>query len=152
MSAGRDRTTVVMAVRPQHADALMAGTKIWEFRRNPLPDLVRTILLYQSGPAETRGVVGVLDVLGQDTASCMAWGTGPCARGYGHTRADPRFGISINDLADYAGPEGLLAARVTGISIRVCTVFPAPIPLSAYGVTTSPQSWVYAPDGWRDVS
>ena len=115
----RDRSTVIMSIRPQYADALMDGTKRWEFRRQPLPDGVQWILVYRSGAKDGRGVVGRLRVIGQDTAPCWMWGSGPCSRGYGHTRPDPLFGISIDDLADYADREhGQLSARVTGISPR----------------------------------
>ena len=145
-----DRSTVIMSIRLPYADAIMAGTKLFEFRRKPLPDQVRSILVYRSGLRQVRGVVGILDVIGQETASCYMWGTGPCARGYGHTKPDPRYGISINDLADYAG--GItLHAQVTGISVRVQAAFPMPVPLDAFGITTAPQSWRYAPVEWGQI-
>jgi len=150
VTAERDRTAVVMSIRAPYADALMDGTKRWEFRRQPLPEGVQWILSYRSGAKDGRGVVGLLRVIGQDTASCRAWGQGPCSRGYGHGRVDPLFGISIDSLAYYAADPVLgLGARVTGIAVHVEERFPGAVPLAAYGLSRPAQSWCYAPVGWR---
>ena len=153
IAAGRDRSAVIMAIRPQQAGAIMDGAKKWEFRRKSLPDTVRTVLVYRSGRADSRGVIGAMTVLGQDAQSCWSWGAGPCLRGYGHTKPDPRYGISINDLADYSDPEcGSLSAVVTGIAVKVAEVYPEPVPLAAFGIASAPRTWVYAPAGWRTAT
>ena len=147
-----DRSAVVMSIRKPYADAIMRGEKAWEFRRRPLPAGVRTVLVNVTGPwPSRRGVVGWFEVGGQATQAVFLWSSGPWSRGYSTVQVDPSYGISIDDLARYASRGVTVPAEVTGISVLRPVLLAEPIPLATLGLTCSPQSWQYAPTGWRDL-
>ncbi len=143
----RDRTTALMSIRAQYADTLMAGVKRWEFRRQPLPPDILRVLVYRSGAPSVRGVIGHFGIGAQHHPTLPDLAGWKCMDGYGPGEVNPEFGISLDDLADYVKPAVAVWAIVPSRPIP----FPEPIPLSAYGITASPQSWVYAPVGWRDI-
>jgi predicted transcriptional regulator len=69
--AGR---VAVMSIRPQFAEAILAGTKLVEFRKRRLAPDVTTVLIYATMPVGK--VVGVFEVADQHVASPTSlWNT-----------------------------------------------------------------------------
>lgn len=141
-----DRTTAVQAIRPQYADAILAGAKTVEFRRQPLPALVGRVLIWRIGPGG--GIVGAYRVKGQIIQTARQWTD--CRRdrnSFLHAAGHAAYGIADDALTDYAGgPDAVLA----GILIADRAMHPAGLVSGAVlGMTRAPQSWRYAPAGWE---
>lgn len=60
MAAREVERIVLMAIRPQFARAILAGTKTIEFRKRTLAADVRTVLIYETSP--TQRIVGEFDL------------------------------------------------------------------------------------------
>lgn len=56
-----------MSIKPQYAEAILAGTKLVEFRKRRLASDVTTVLIYATMPVGR--VVGAFEVAGYDIAS-----------------------------------------------------------------------------------
>lgn len=142
-----DRSTVVMSIRPAFANRLIIDqTKLWEWRTRPLPDGVKQVIVYRSGASGQRGLIGEFYVHLQRkwTAQEILDGLGP--KGWGTADVHPALGISLADLARYAGGWG---RPIWGIAPRrPVFAYDAPRPLSKLGFDRAPQSWRYAPAGW----
>jgi predicted transcriptional regulator len=140
-----DRTTVLLAIRPAYCDRITAGTKRTEFRRKPLPEGVERAILWRTGP--DGGLVGSVKILVQSHA-CVEWylHASPTGERVTHEAA----GVSAEDLIAYAGgPDAMVWALLVKLRYR----YAAPIAATALhpSLTRPPQSWRYAPVGWRNV-
>jgi predicted transcriptional regulator len=134
-----DRTAVLMSIRPIYADRILDGTKTIEFRRKPLPESVKTVLMWRTGLPDGNGIVGKFTVAWVECASVLSWT---------NVYSPVVLGISQLGLAEYAGG---MHAQVWGIQTADVT--------SAQGVVDpktlhpalhrAPQSWRYAPEGWE---
>jgi predicted transcriptional regulator len=140
-----DRTTILLAIRPVYCDRILAGTKLTEFRRKPLPAGVERAILWRTGPGG--GLVGSVKILLQSHA-CVEWclHDSPSGERVTHEAA----GVSAEDLIAYAGgPDAWVWALLVKLAYR----YAAPIAGTALhpSLTRAPQSWRYAPAGWRAV-
>ena len=98
---------VFLPIRPKYAGALMAGTKLWEFRRKPFKYEPEVVVVYATEP--------VGKVLGYFSVGITRTGTptelwGHCAEA---------SGIILEDLLQYSGDQALYATQVHKSSIRV---------------------------------
>lgn len=62
MASGATGRVALMSIHPHHADAILAGEKLVEFRKRALAPDVETVLLYATSPV--RAVVGWFTVGG----------------------------------------------------------------------------------------
>ncbi|MBQ1428228.1 MAG: hypothetical protein IIZ06_01045 [Kiritimatiellae bacterium] len=122
----RARTVLVMAIKPKYAKAIYEGRKNWEFRKAP-PPLFRSLLVYESAPVSmiTGEIIFTESVTGIPMAVMDIVRTNKC-----YTRNRP--GISLADLAAYAGKKLVTALRVWRVKR-----FDAPVKLNA----RPPQNW-----------
>lgn len=60
MGTGQTGRVALMAIQPRYSQAILAGTKTVEFRKRPLAEDVRTVLIYETAP--TSCVVGAFTV------------------------------------------------------------------------------------------
>lgn len=134
-----DRATAVQSIRPRYTDAILARTKAIEFRRRQLPASVKQVLIWRTGPGG--GIVGAYRVRQQITRPAREW----CVAFTGGREVG--YGISLGDLIDYAGGND---APLTGIRITDVVRYPRTVAGRELGIA-APQSWRYAPSGWRDV-
>jgi predicted transcriptional regulator len=134
-----DRSAVVLSIRPPFADRILDGTKSIEFRRKPLPKHAQNALIWRTGPGG--GIVAAI-ILGQQTKRpAAAWTHNP-------TSGTPtlRTGIAPADLYAYAGGPD---APLWGITFQTVRRLPRTCPGQELGFGRAPQSWRYAPLGWR---
>lgn len=123
----RAAADVLLAIRPRHAEAILAGTKCFEFRR-VLPALpVRRLVLYASAPV--MAVVGEVE----------SWGTVRGPKGEVWAECGEAAGISREEFDAYFA--GLAAARA--IRLGPVTRYARPLPLEAFGFCRPPQSFAY---------
>jgi hypothetical protein len=136
-----DRTTILLSIRPIYADRILDGTKTIEFRRKPLPESVKTALIWKTGKGG--GIVGKFTVHHQ-RADTARWFTGDPP--YDHM--SPACGVTADDLIRYAGyPQAL----IWGIAVADVTSAQGVLdPKSLHPALHRPaQSWRYAPEGWE---
>jgi predicted transcriptional regulator len=128
--------TVLMSIRAEYANEILAGCKTAEFRRRP-PKIVDTILIYRSGgDPGRRGIVGAF------TPGEIVSGTA-----LDHIREVSKPGIGLRKLEEYAGGTSALVWR---IDITELVTFRALVPLRTIGMTRGPQSWQYITDEQAD--
>jgi predicted transcriptional regulator len=145
-----DWTAVVMSIQPKYADALViARTKLWEFRRQPLPDTVLRAVVYRSGPPSVRGLIGDFHVEEQRRFLVQEIADGLAEKDWRPTDVHPALGISPSGLAAYAG--GWDQAVWGILPKQPVRAYPAPIPLARLGWDRGPMSWRYAPLGWEET-
>jgi len=133
-----DRTTAVLSIHPQYVNRILAGTKTVELRKQPLPSMVRTVLMWRTG--SDGGIVGKFTVDGQERLSVddllHLADVYPAAYG---------LGIEKAPLRAYAEPTG---GSLTSIDIGLVERFQC---TERFGWTAGPQSFRYAPADWRTV-
>lgn len=118
---------VLLAIRPRHAEAILAGTKGFEFRRVLPARPVRRLVLYASAPV--MAVVGEAD----------AWGTVRGAKDEVWAECGAAAGITREEFdAYFAGRPGASAIR-----LGPATRYAEPRPLVGYGLRRPPQSFAY---------
>ena len=120
--------TVLLAIKPRFANAIMAGKKTIEFRKTRFRNRVSRVVVYASSPMQK--IIGYFDVshidVGEPTVLCE--------------RYVKQGSISKDELMDYYGDSE------TGIAIGVGHAVPLtkPIPLRKLKRTlTVPQSFFY---------
>jgi predicted transcriptional regulator len=130
----RDRSTAVLSIRHRYADRILAGTKTVEFRRQPLPEPIERVLIWRTGNGG--GITGQFTIVRPQLACTVS------------AALSPEAGIDYADLLRYAGSwdRPLWAIRITAV-IRFPRVLTGP----ELGIERAPQSWRYAPTGWRQA-
>ena len=127
---------VLLSIRPEYADAILNGTKRYEFRRIPFvrPDIT-TIYLYAS--SKVRRIVGCFEVDGVYRGSPEAiW-----------ERCREHAGISMEDFLRYF--EG--CSHACAIGVRNPVRFPEPVdPRAVMTGFTPPQSFRYLQSNWLE--
>jgi len=127
---------VLLSIRPEHADAILNGTKRYEFRRVLFSRSdVCTIYLYAS--SAVRKIVGCFDI-------------GVVLRGRPEVvweRCREYAGISMGDFFRYfAG-----SSQACAIGVKNPRRFPQPVdPRTVVKNFTPPQSFRYVPSNWLD--
>ena len=61
---------VIMSIRPKYAEAILDGTKVWEFRKHIIRKPFNRVLIYETSPV--KAIVGEFCVL-------YAWASRPNA-------------------------------------------------------------------------
>jgi predicted transcriptional regulator len=125
-STGR---VALMAIRPEFAEQILAGTKRVEFRKRPLAPDVTEVVVYASAPVSA--VIGAFAVARQETRH---------PRELWSLFADVG-GIRRARYAEYF--EG--RAVGTGIVVGAVRRLAEPIPLRVIGLQRPPQSSQYLP-------
>lgn len=123
---------ILLSVRPPFSGFIMNGQKTWELRKNA-PRIPRgehvTLWLYESGKDGERAIIG----------KCTSWRRTPVPNPYLFqcTAMDiaEMACVSMDELKDYWP----CYAWAVQHPVRL----PAPVPLSAIGLTRPPQSWQY---------
>lgn len=127
----------LMSLHPAYADAILSGQKTVEFRKRPLADDVRYVVMYSTKPVGE--VVGVFGIAAQETADPeSAWA---------------RFGTlgAIQEKDFFRYFEGAENA----VAIHLEEVFPLPRSVTleeGTGVKRPPQSFQYLREGHRVLS
>lgn len=139
MNLELDRTTVLLSIRPVYVDRILRGEKTVELRRRSLPLGVRQVIMWRTG--KDGGLVGhwtIPSLFGVVTQAAEDWA---CALG---------VGIDRDALVAYAGG---LREVLDGIAVGRLVAYPTTVSAAALhpSLTRPPQSWRYAPAGWRDV-
>lgn len=123
-------TVVVLSIRPEYVARILAATKQVEFRRQPLPAHVTHAVVYATMPVGR--LVATFTIAGQVTAPpSRLWAQYQQVAGIEQERFDTY----------YQGRR-----QGTAILIKDLVSLPAPVPLSAVGLSHAPQSWRYLPD------
>lgn len=119
-----------MSIKPQFADAILAGTKRVEFRKRRLAPDVTTVLIYSTMPVGR--IVGAFEVAGYDIASPTAvW-----ERHKGHA------GITRVGYREYYRG----SPRAVGILVKEARRLARPVRLTELDQKlTAPQSFLYLP-------
>ncbi|NTW39444.1 MAG: hypothetical protein HGA44_06075 [Cellulomonadaceae bacterium] len=117
-----------MSIRPPFAEAILAGTKLVEFRKRRLAPDVTTVLIYSTMPVGR--VVGTFEVAGYDVGSpTSVW-----------ERHKTHAGISRAGYRDYYRG----TASAVGILVRDARRLARPLRLAELDELLSvPQSFVY---------
>lgn len=128
MAARTTDRSVLLAMKPRFANAIMTGEKTVEFRRTRFRDQVSRVVVYASSPM--RRVVGYFEVSRVDEDSpAVLW-----------ERYADRGGVTEDELMAY------FADCDTGVAIGVAQAVPLakPLPLRKLKRTlTVPQSFFY---------
>jgi predicted transcriptional regulator len=121
-----DGGVALLPIKPEFADAILAGTKRVEFRKSPFRRDVSWVVIYASTPIQR--VVGWFRVSGVDTGT----------PGELWERHERHGGIAAQAYHSY------FADRTAAIAIGVAdvTTLPEPIPIAVLGVSV-PQSFRY---------
>ncbi|WP_217615493.1 hypothetical protein [Cellulomonas sp. GbtcB1] len=123
-STGR---VVLMAIRPEFAEQILAGTKTVEFRKRRLASDVSDVVLYASAPVSA--VVGSFVVARQETEHPkVLWDRFSRVGGIEHLR-----------YVEYFGERELGTGIVVGAVRRLA----APMNLGDLGISHAPQSFLY---------
>ncbi|MBD5784618.1 hypothetical protein IF650_00345 [Cellulosimicrobium terreum] len=124
-AAGR---VAVMSIKPQYTEAILAGTKLVEFRKRRLAPDVSTVLMYATMPVAK--VVGAFEIVGYDVASpTVVW-----------ERHKSHAGIARAGYREYYRG----ATSAVGILLRDARRLARPLTLAELDVNLSvPQSFVY---------
>ncbi len=131
MAARTTDRTVLLAIKPRFANAIMAGEKTIEFRKTRFRDRVSRVVVYASSP--TKKVIGYFDVshIDEDEPTAL-W-----------ERYAEQGSISEDELMDYYGDSH------TGVAIGIGLAVPLakPVPLRKLNRSFSvPQSFFYLDD------
>lgn len=62
MASATDSRVALMSIHPRYAEAILAGKKLVEFRKRPLPPDVEMVLIYATSPV--RAIIGWFTVSG----------------------------------------------------------------------------------------
>lgn len=138
-----DRTTILLSIRPIYADRILAGTKTIEFRRKPLPESVKTALIWKTGTGG--GIVGKFTIHAQQIHH-VAWFC--VEQPDDSVYISPSCGVTAENLLRYAGGP---RASIWAIGVRDVTSAQGVLdPKSLHpALHRPPQSWRYAPEGWE---
>lgn len=118
---------VLLAIRPRHAEAILAGTKCFEFRRVLPANPVRRLVLYASSPV--MAVVGEVE----------GWGAVRGSKDEVWAECGEAAGITREEFdAYFAGRPGASAIR-----LGPATRYAEHRPLADYGLRRPPQSFAY---------
>jgi predicted transcriptional regulator len=119
-----------MSIRPQYAEAILAGTKRIEFRKRRLADDISAVVVYSTLPIGQ--IVGAFSVLTCEVAS-------PTALWEKHRH---HAGIARDAYRDYYRGN----STAVGILIDQALALDAPVPLpEAWPAVRPPQSLTYLP-------
>lgn len=121
-------TKVLLSIKPEFAEKIFNGTKKFEFRRKIFKRRdINKALVYQTAPLSC--VIGEFEISGVEH--------GETNNLWALTREDA--GTSREKFFDYF--EGLIYGYVIGI--KNPKLYDKPIPLSEYGISRPPQSFMY---------
>ena len=119
--------TILLSIKPEYTERILAGTKKFEFRRQVAKRHVDQILIYSTAPemkvVASVAVLGVLKETPQDL-----W-----------QKTKDFSGISHGKYMEYFSKREFAYAYQLG----EVTMFKEPKNLSDYGITTAPQSFAY---------
>lgn len=126
MATPADRGVALLSIHPQYAQAIMAGTKSVEFRKQPFGRPVSHIVIYETAP--TGRIVGAARVASCDVA--------PPAELWERYADVGAIGSAAFD--------GYYEGRALGVAIKLETPpMPLDLPLAALGQSRPPQSFTY---------
>lgn len=118
---------ILLPIHPGHAEHILDGTKLFEFRRVISRRPVIRIVLYATAPV--MAVVGEAGVLGLVSGmKAEVWEAAAAGAGISRDEFD----------AYYADRDTAMAYRLGGV-----TRYREARPLAAYGVARAPQSFIY---------
>ncbi len=123
---------MLLSINPEYVAPILSGKKRYEYRKRSCKRAVDRILIYSTHPVKK--VVAEVDVCGIiDKTPEEVW---EITKEYS--------GISKDFFDTY------YAGRVRAIAFQLGTLhlFNPPLPLSFFGLSTAPQSFVYLPDGY----
>lgn len=127
----KKKRIIIMAIKPEYAEAIYSGKKRWEFRKAP-PPVPGWVWLYESAPvsAITGQVYLALKIQGD---SDFVWSIAKNQKEIGGGNVT---GITEKTFRDYIGKKKTVAACATFFAERTAS---GPIPLPP-GVRP-PQNW-----------
>lgn len=125
---------ILMSVRDRWATGLMDLSKSHEFRKTEVPTGT-TVVVYRSGAAEQRGIVGTF-VAGEVTNGIASFLWPRVARP----------GITLDELKAYGEFAPGCQRQLWSIEATDVRRFWQPLPLSSIGVIKAPQSWQWTTD------
>jgi predicted transcriptional regulator len=126
MAVPEDGGVALLPIKPEFADAILAGTKRVEFRKAAFRRVVSHVVIYASTPVQR--VVGWFRVANVDAGTpADLW-----------SRHEQHGGIAADAYRAYYGD----CDSAVAIGVADVTVLCEPIPLSALGVS-APQSFCY---------
>ena len=117
----------LLSIHPEYVEAILAGTKKFEFRKRTFSDSVDTILLYATSP--------VKEVLGEAKIANLVSGK----PGKVWKKTEAYAGISREDFFAYFGNTSEAYAYELTDVVR----YEEPKTLADYGIKRAPQSFVY---------
>jgi predicted transcriptional regulator len=118
---------VLLSIHPEYAEAILAGTKKFEFRKRIFSDSVESILLYATSP--------VKKVLGEAKVANLVSGK----PGKVWKKTEAHAGISREDFFAYFKN----ASEAHAYELTDVAQYEEPKALADFGVKRAPQSFVY---------
>jgi predicted transcriptional regulator len=118
---------ILLSINPEHVENIMAGTKIYEFRKIQCKEKVDKIIIYSTFPVmKVVGEADVVDIIVDNPDN--VWNT-----------TNAFSGISKQFFDDY------YRNRDKAIAYKLSNVkrYQHPKDLSSYGIKYAPQSFVY---------
>lgn len=126
MATPADPGIALLSIHPRYAQAIMAGTKRVEFRKQAFARPVSHIVIYETAP--TGRIVGAARV-----AACHVASPAELWKRYGE--------VGAIDPTDF---DGYYAGRESGVAIQLDgSPVPLDLPLSAVGQGRPPQNFTY---------
>lgn len=132
MASAATGRVALFSIRPHYADAILAGTKTVEFRRQGLPDDVTHVVIYSTAPVQR--IVGMFEIADIDkTTPTRAW------KKYGHVGgiAQTPFERYYTGAAN-AYVIGVRNARTFDTSVAITDLDPNMRPPQSYMYLTAP--------------
>ena len=128
---------IALSIKPIYADAILSGEKTVEFRKNGIPEDIKTIVLYATKPVQQ--IVGYFDV-----RSCEVGDPLKLWKNYGDCGH-----ITFDDFNSYYKGKNLGKCFLVKAVYR----FKKPIPLSeCKSFSKSPQSFAYLlKTEWKNI-
>ena len=118
---------ILLSINPEHVDNIMAGTKLYEFRKIQCKEKVDKIIIYSTSPVmKVVGEADVEDVIIDKPE--QVWNIT-----YAYSGISKAFFDSY-----YENKEKAVAFKLTNVK-----KYRTPKKLSSYGIKNAPQSFVY---------
>lgn len=123
-------STILLSIRPEYANRILAGTKKFEFRKHLALDDVQKIIIYSTAPEKK--IIGEVEVIGTlSMKKSPLW-----------EKTKNAAGISRKKYREYFCGCAIAHAYMLG----KVTKYEAKLSLTDIGLVQAPQSFVYISD------
>lgn len=120
-------STILLSIKPEYADKIMAGTKKYEFRKHLAQGDIQKIIIYSTAPEKK--IIGEVEVVGTlSMKKTPLW-----------EKTKSAAGISRKKYREYFFQCKNACAYILGKTLKYDT----PLDLLDFGIKQAPQSFIY---------